>query len=215
MPETVQASHHERRWNTTAFLSSICPSLQGKRTEATRKVDRLSLLNGKYCVKQAECHALLAPPSIHLDTETLWEAADRNPGGDKAGGCGPGLPTPHCVADPPGRSVWERMQEDGGSSPLSSKATPQTRELLHLLLSASWSFKGLGHYQNSFLAWLFFNSKEERGGGIKMRREEGREGEICGRRGKKKKGAKHLLVPVPAGLYSLPPILIILKSQQQ
>lgn len=44
-----------------------------------------------------------------------------------------------------------------------------------------------------------------------MRREEGREGEICGRRGKKKKGVKYLFVLVFVGLYFLFFIFIILK----
>lgn len=63
---------------------------------------------------------------------------------------------------------------------------------------------GVGPYQIVFqLAFLQF---KEKGRGIERGQEGGKEGKLCGRKGKKKKGAKHLVIFIPAGLFFIPPL---------
>lgn len=105
-----------------------------------------------------------------------------------ASGWVPAHPPPPCFP-PSMASVQEGMKgkDRSGSLPILAKPQPQTRELLHIPMLVN-------SIQRQFSGLAFLNVEAEREAGIKRGKEGKREGQLCGKREKKEKGAKHLPV---------------------
>lgn len=199
MPGTVQPGHHERRQNTISSLSSVCPSLRGKRIETTRKGGGTSLQSRKCCVKPSEYYSLLDPPRWTLKHPENKQAGTREANqGIKlpSRACGPALPPPLCDFHLSWCSVREETKSEDrrGSHIIPAKPWPEPWELLWFSNS---SFKGLGHYQYQyqylglyqyqFSSLVFLQLKEEREGRINRWREGERQGWCVEEEGRKKK----------------------------